>query len=59
MMEMLIGIVIMLIAAAIAIFLILIAINIVLFLKLRSIIPQKVFLNSEQETKHAHIPDGR
>jgi hypothetical protein len=40
MMEMVIGTIIMLIAAAIAIFLILIAINVVLFLKLRSIIPQ-------------------
>jgi hypothetical protein len=42
-MEMVIGTIIMLIAAAIAIFLILIAINIVLFLKLRSIIPQSPY----------------
>ena len=47
MMEMVIGTIILLIAAAIAIFLILIAINIVLFLKLRSAIPQKPFSNSE------------
>ena len=58
MMEMVIG-TIMLIVAAIAIFLILIAINIVLFLKLRSSIPQKPFSNSENVTMHAHTRDGR
>lgn len=40
MMEMVIGAIMMLIAAVISIFLILIAINIALFLKLRSLIPQ-------------------
>jgi hypothetical protein len=43
MMEMVVATIIMLIVAAVAIFLILIAINIVLFLKLRSSIPQKPF----------------
>jgi hypothetical protein len=43
MIEMVVATIIMLIVAAVAIFLILIAINIVLFLKLRSSIPQKPF----------------
>jgi len=43
MMEMVIGTVIALIMAVIAIFLILVAINIVLFLQLRSHIPQTPF----------------
>jgi hypothetical protein len=43
MMETVIGTIMMLIGAATAIFLILIAINIVLFLELRSHIPQKPF----------------
>ena len=59
MMEIVIGTIIMLIIAAIAIFLILIAINIVLFLKLRSSIPQKPFSNSGHVTKHAYTRDGR
>lgn len=40
MMELVIGAILMLIAAVIAIFLSLIAINVVLFLKLRTLIPQ-------------------
>jgi hypothetical protein len=59
MMDMVIATIVVLIVAAIAIFLILIAINIVLFLKLRSSIPQKPFSNSEHETKHAYTRDGR
>jgi hypothetical protein len=43
MIEMVVATIIMLIVAAVAIFLILIDINIVLFLKLRSSIPQKPF----------------
>jgi hypothetical protein len=56
---MVIGTIIMLIVAAIAIFLILIAINIVVFLKLRSGIPQKPFSNSEHVTKLLYTGDGR
>jgi hypothetical protein len=59
MIQMVIGTIIMLIVAAIAIFLILIAINIVVFLKLRSGIPQKPFSNSEHVTKHSYTRDGR
>jgi hypothetical protein len=59
MMEMVIGTIIMLVVAAIAIFLILIAINIVLFLLLRSNIPQKPFSNSEHVIKPPHSRDGR
>jgi len=59
MMEMVMGIIMMLIVAAIAIFLILIAINIMLFLKLRSRIPQKLFSNSEHVTKPAYTRDDR
>jgi hypothetical protein len=58
MVEMVIGIIAMLIAAVAIVFLILIAINIALFVKLRSIIPQKAFLDSEQVTKHAYTQDG-
>jgi hypothetical protein len=47
MMEMVVGAIVMLIAAVIAMFLILVAINIALFLKLRSAIPQEPFSNSE------------
>lgn len=56
--EMVMGTIMMLIAAPVAIFLILIAINIALFLKLRSIIPQEAFLDSEDVTKHQYVRDG-
>ena len=47
MMGMVVGAMVMLIAAVIAMFLILVAINIALFLKLRSAIPQEPLSNSE------------
>jgi len=50
MMEVVIGTILMLIAAAIAIFLFLTAINIVLFVKLRSAIPQEPVWHAEHVT---------
>ena len=47
MIEIVVGAMVMLIAAVIAVFLILMAINVALFLKLRSAIPQEPFSNSE------------
>jgi hypothetical protein len=59
MIEMTIATITMLIVAVIAIFLILMAINIVLFLVLRSRIPQKPFSSSEHATKHAYARDDK
>jgi hypothetical protein len=50
MMEMVVGALLVIIAATTAMFLILIAVNIVLFLTLKSNIPQKAFSNSEHAT---------
>lgn len=59
MMEIVMSIIITLITAVIVVFLFLITINIVLFLKLRSGIPQKPVSHSGQGTKHAYDQDGR